>query len=371
MNSTAKKQHSNQAICKISKLMALAILSSMTLFVACKPNEPIPEPEQGEYWNATDDPYGIAVNPYNGDLIITTNGGNLVAGDCYVYDFELKKRLNAATVGMFPSAIAAIDADRFLVLNEGSWGANNASLSLVDANGGNVINNWFSQHNGRGLGDIAQDINIYGTKTYVCVSFSNSFEAINTSSGTSTRFSTEEHAQKPRYMAADGGNVYISCYSPACVLRFDTATQSFTGSCAVGNFNPEGICALDGKLYVCSSNISDENYNYSYNNKLYVIDINSFSLCDSITVGYNPSKVKVLDDNHLVVNNWGDYENNEAGTWLIDVNSKSASKLDITFYNFDTYRGNIYGYTSPYDGGVRFYKMNPIANSRTEILARP
>lgn len=163
--------------------------------------------------------------------------------------------------------------------------------------------------------------------------------------------------ETPRYMDSDGENLYITCYYPTAVVRFNTSTRKVTGICNLGKFHPEGIAAVGGKLYIASSNISDENYNYSYDNKLYVVDIASFTLVDSVIVGVNPNKVKKLDNNHIAFNTLGDYYNDFGGMYIMNTDNKEITKLSTDLYNFDTYNGDIYGYTSPY-GTLGFYKIS-------------
>lgn len=175
------------------------------------------------------------------------------------------------------------------------------------------------------------------------------------------------NVENPRYMAADGDNLYITCYYPISVVRYDINQNAITGICNLGKFHPEGIAAVGGKLYIASSNISDENYNYSYDNKLYVVDIASFKLVDSITVGVNPDKVKKLDNNHIVFNTLGDYTTDFGGFHIMNTNNKEITTLNETLYNFDIYDGDIYGYTSPY-GTLAFYKIDGESHEATQIL---
>ena len=44
------------------------------------------------------------------------------------------------------------------VLNEGTWGGNNAEISRLNIKDGTIEVDWFEQANGRGLGDLAQDL---------------------------------------------------------------------------------------------------------------------------------------------------------------------------------------------------------------------
>ena len=77
-------------------------------------------------------------------------------------------------------------ATKVLILDEGSWGANNAALSALDPKHREMTIDWFSSVNGRGLGDVAQDLLLYGSKVYATVTFSNSLEVIDPKSGNAT-----------------------------------------------------------------------------------------------------------------------------------------------------------------------------------------
>ncbi len=178
--------------------------------------------------------------------------------------------------------------------------------------------------------------------------------------------------ENPRYMAADGNNIFITCYYPMAVVRFDKAQNAFTGICELGGFHPEGIAAVGGKLYIASSNISDESGNYSYNNKLYVVDIATFKLVDSISTERNPNIVKRLDDSHIVFNTWNVYNGStvvsEGSTYILNTESKEIVDLNVAMYDFDVYGGDIYGYESSYTSGATFYKADGATHQVSEIL---
>lgn len=133
---------------------------------------------------------GIA-NPYSinciGDCIYVTTqdiyGG---AGDvvCFASDGT---QLWSSEAGMLPSKVVALGDGTAYVLNEGNWGANEASLSRINLTTGAITNNVFSATNGRALGDVAQDMVLYGSKAYVTVSFSNTVEIIKKSDNTATQ----------------------------------------------------------------------------------------------------------------------------------------------------------------------------------------
>jgi hypothetical protein len=235
-----------------------------------------------------------------------------------------------------------------LILNEGSWGSNNSSLTAIDIEEGEVVSaDWFSSKNGRGLGDVVQDMLQYGSKIYVTVTFSNSLEVIDAKSGTSQR--VDMGNRKPRYIAADGGKLYITCYNPCSVVRVDTATLAIEATCPLGSFQPEGIAISRGKAFVASSNISDAAGNYSYDNKLYVVDLATFANPTTVTVGCNPQEPMVLTDGKIIVNCWGDYGTQPAGTAIVDVNSLDVTQTGQALTKMSVYGGKAYGYATTYD----------------------
>ncbi|MBR4716185.1 MAG: hypothetical protein IKP34_08450 [Bacteroidales bacterium] len=178
--------------------------------------------------------------------------------------------------------------------------------------------------------------------------------------------------ENPRYMAVDDDNIYITCYYPMAVVRFNKAQNTFTGICKLGKFHPEGIAAVGGKLYIASSNISDESGNYSYDNKLYVVDIATFKLMDSITIGRNPNIVKKLDNSHIVFNTWNVYNGStvvsEGSTYILNTDSKEIVDLNVAMNDFEVYNGDIYGYESSYTYGATFYKVSGATHQVSEIL---
>ena len=228
-----------------------------------------------------------------------------------------------------------------MVLNEGTWGGNNASLTWLDVAKGELVEGWFAARNGRGLGDVAQDLVVYGSKAYLTVWGSNSLEVIDTASGISRRVDLGNRG--PRHIAADGGKLYITCYKPHSVIRIDTASLAVEATCTLGGFNPEGIAVLGDKLLVASSNISDEQGNYSYDNHVYVIGTASFTLIDSVEVGCNPQKILAIDEHTAVVNYWGNYASRPAGAALID-DALTVTPLQQELTNMTVAGGSVYGY---------------------------
>lgn len=234
-----------------------------------------------------------------------------------------------------------------LVLNEGNWGGNNSSITAINTIDGELVEaDWFSAKNNRGLGDVAQDIVIYGSKAYATVTFSNSLEVIDMKTGSSQR--VDMGNRNPRNIAAEGGKLYVSCYNPRSVVRIDTATLSVEATCTLGDFQPEGLAVANGKLFVTSSFIQD-GQNYTYDDKVYVVDLGTFATPQTVTVGANPQDIQVIADGKLIVNYWGDYGSNPSGTAIIDAATLNVTQTGQALTKMSVYNGKAYGYASEYD----------------------
>ena len=76
---------------------------------------------------------------------------------------------------------------RVYILNEGVWGGNDAELSRYSPEEKTITNDYFSNKNGRGLGDVGNDIEVYGSKVYVVMNTSNTLEVIDKNTGMSVK----------------------------------------------------------------------------------------------------------------------------------------------------------------------------------------
>ncbi|MCF0211755.1 MAG: hypothetical protein HUK17_02530 [Bacteroidales bacterium] len=233
------------------------------------------------------------------------------------------------------------EGDAYL-LNEGSWGLNNATLSHINTADGDIYNDYFAAVNGRGLGDIACDAIAYGSKMYVTVTESKTIEVVDLRSGKSVK--QLSLSASPRYMVSHNGKVYVSCYDKT-VRCLDTASLSLTATCNLGNcMQPEGIAISGNKLFVCSSWGYSSNGNYEYDHKIIVVDLATFTATDTIAVGTNPQRIKAMADGRLVFNYSGNYSSEPSGMSILNPTTFAITELGVEATNFDIYDGDIYLY---------------------------
>lgn len=241
---------------------------------------------------------------------------------------------------------AAMPEHGAIVLNEGGWGNNEAELSVIDFSDMSITNSFFAKINGRGLGDVAQDVVVYGGKVYVAVWGSNTIEVLDRKSGKSTQIKMGDRG--PRYIACDGAKVYVSCYSPCSVVRIDTASLQIEATCQLSGLQPEGLCVAGDNIFVLNTWKQDAAGTPLYDSTMSVVSKASFTETQKITVGVNPQKIKKLDDGHLAVSYTGDYDNVQGGVAIVDLSDMSIRRIGSAISNMDTYGGKIYYYAHNY-----------------------
>jgi YVTN family beta-propeller protein len=166
------------------------------------------------------------------------------------------------------------------ILNEGVWGYNNASLNYYNLETGSVSTDLFEGK----LGDVGQDMVACGGKLYITVTASNCIHVLNVNSF--EVLDTIKNIPSPRFLATDGGKVYATAYGTTAgeVVRIDTALLTVTGTVTVGSY-PEGIAALNGKLYVA-------NGGYGTGNTVSVVNTGTFKEETTIDAPQNPYILK-------------------------------------------------------------------------------
>ena len=166
------------------------------------------------------------------------------------------------------------------ITNEGAFGNSNGSVSYFDTDSSKMINHVFESVNGRPLGDVVQSFSIAGTKAFIVVNNSQKVEVVDLK--TFKSLSTIDSLEYPRYFLAIN----------------------------------------DKKGYLTDGN---------FNGRVYVIDLASLKITDTIPCGSGPEKMIHYGKSILVANSggWGndstltviDTDNDQvAATWMVGMN---------------------------------------------------
>ncbi len=112
-------------------------------------------------------------------------------------------------------------------------------------------------------------------------------------------------------------SLWITSWTRDRVYKLDLATGSLVDSVQVGH-SLDGILWLDHRLFVVSTNYDQQTWQGD-TGTLYVLDPDSLTLLDSLTLGYNPMRIATDGEALFVIG--GDAFANFGTIWKIDPDS--------------------------------------------------
>lgn len=213
------------------------------------------------------------------------------------------------------------------LLNEGNMGSNKSTLDYLDLSGqlstAHYIRNIYSERNPtavKELGDVGNDIKINGNQLWMCINCSNKVEIATVDE---CRRITQVNIPNCRYVAFHDRYAYITSYvGPVAisgdaplgrVYKVDTLTFQKVDSITVG-YQPDELTILNGKIYVANSG----GYRVpNYDRTVSVIDLASFKEEKQIDVAINLHRIRADKYGQLWVTSRGDYYNTSPSLiWL-------------------------------------------------------
>jgi DNA-binding beta-propeller fold protein YncE len=212
----------------------------------------------------------------------------------------------------------------FFLLNEGNMGSNKSTLDFFDYETGIYNKNIYADRNPgvvKELGDVGNDIKIYGNKLYCVINCSHFIEIMDVK--------TVKHVKAVsipncRYLAFKDQYAYVSSYAGPVkidpnarlgyVAKVDTASLEVVDTCVVG-YQPEEMVIVNNKLYVANSG----GYRVpNYDRTVSVIDLDNFKEIKKIDVGINLHRMELDNYGRIWVSSRGDYYHVGSKTFLID-----------------------------------------------------
>lgn len=170
------------------------------------------------------------------------------------------------------------------VMNEGSFGSGNSSISYLNVINNLMTNNLFESVNGFPLGDVGQSMTIHKGKGYLVVNNSQKIEVVNETDFSS--IATINGFQSPRHMVGVGNKGYVCDWVSNAVVIVDLNSNTVTGSIPVGN-GPEKAVVAGTKLFVINVG------GFGTDSTVSVIDLNTDQVINTLNVGVNPNSIAV------------------------------------------------------------------------------
>ncbi len=267
----------------------------------------------------------------------------------------------------------------FYLLCEGNMGSNKATLDYYDFLNATYHRNIYSEINpyvAKELGDVGNDLRIYGSRMYAVINCSNKIEVLD--ARTCIRIGQID-VPNCRYLCFSGGYGYVTSYAGPVslndhyeqigyVARFDTATLQIIDRCLVG-FQPDGIAVAEGKLYVANSG----GYMVpNYENTLSVIDLATFTEQYRIPVAINLNRVCADSHGQLWVSSRGDYYGHPSRLYCVDTATDVViDSVETSVSDFWLDGDSLYLYSEPWSYlGETFAASYCIVDVRTHRVVK-
>ncbi|MFV0418341.1 MAG: YncE family protein [Dysgonomonas sp.] len=217
----------------------------------------------------------------------------------------------------------------FYLLNEGNMGSNKATLDYYNFETGVFTRNIYAERNPtvpKEMGDVGNDVGIYGGKLYAVINCSNKVEVMDAQT---TKRITHINIPNCRFIKFLGRYAYVTSYAGPVVIdpnyeqigyvsKIDTTTLKEVDRCLVG-FQPDELEIVEGKIYVANSGgYMGASNTTGYERTVSVIDIKSFKEEKRIDVAYNLERIKADSRGDLWVSSRGDYKGLPARLYFID-----------------------------------------------------
>lgn len=262
----------------------------------------------------------------------------------------------------------------FYLLNEGNMGSNKATLDFFDFAAGVYRKNIYAEANPnvvKELGDVGNDVQVYGNKLYAVINVSNKVEVMD---ATTTKRIKQIELTNCRYITFANGKAYISSYAGPVIIdprapvgivaEVDTATMQITRKVEVG-YQPEEMAVVGNKLYVANSG------GYlppTYDSTVSVIDLATFKETKKIHVDINLHRLKADGDGDLYVTSRGDYYSRPSALYVVDTKTDAVKKrFPVAASNICISGDTCYLYGSEYSYISGTWKINyGMINVKTE-----
>ena len=200
------------------------------------------------------------------------------------------------------------------LLNEGNMGSNKASIDYVDFCNGYYIRNIYGERNPnviKELGDVGNDIQVYGNRLYAVINCSHKVEVMDLHT---CRRIGQIDIPNCRYIRFHRDKAYISSYvgpvsidpnaQLGAIFEVDTATLRVTRKVTVG-YQPEEFEIIGNYLYIANSG----GYRApEYDSTLSIVDLTDFRQVKKIPVCVNPHRVRKDQYNRLWITSRGDHK---------------------------------------------------------------
>jgi hypothetical protein len=207
--------------------------------------------------------------------------------------------------------------------NEGVFGQGNGSISFYDNGGDTISNEIYKSENSLPLGDVVQSVTRANGKILIAVNASNKVEIVNQAD---FKYLATVSISQPRYIAVDGNKAYVSSWMGK-VYVIDLNSYELTDSIVAGT-GSEGLLISGGKLFVANSG------GWGVDSTVTVVSLADYSTTSIDVDAYCPTMLEADADGNVWVlakgsviydANWNPIDHNPS--YLVELSSDGSSVL--------------------------------------------
>lgn len=222
------------------------------------------------------------------------------------------------------------------LLNEGNMGSNKATIDFIDFVNARYIRNIYAERNPNvvmELGDVGNDIQIYGSKLYAVINCSHKVEVMDAK--TCERI-TQVDIPNCRYIRFADNKAYVTSYVGAigidpnaqlgAVFEIDTTTLQITRQVNVG-YQPDGLDIMGDYIYVANSG----GYRTpDYDSTISVVNRTTLKQVGKIPVALNLQHIRKDNYGKLWVSSRGNYSDIPSQLCVLEHKGTSISDMVVT-----------------------------------------
>ena len=221
------------------------------------------------------------------------------------------------------------------LLNEANMGSNKSSIDYVDFRNAYYVRNIYAERNPevvKELGDVGNDIQIYGNKLYAVINCSHKVEVMDVRA---CKRIGQVDIPNCRYIRFAKGKAYVSAYvgpvaidpnaQLGAVYEVDTASLAVPRKVTVG-YQPDELEVLGEYLYVTNSG----GYRApDYDSTVSVVEIYGMKQIQKIPVGINLHRIRKDCYGKLWVTSRGDYNTIPSRLYVLDRKDKNSKEMVV------------------------------------------
>jgi hypothetical protein len=216
-----------------------------------------------------------------------------------------------------------------LIFCEGNYGLNNASISFINLETGEINNNFFEAFNNFQIGDVLNDAIIHKEYLYVVVSTSKTIYKISLMTGKVVKKLTFSGNNLPRKIAIyNDSTIFVTDAYSNSVFEINSNQMNINYQIKVGA-QPEGISIYNNLLFTANSGWGDINKTSPDASTISIIDLNIHQEISKIKTKNNPVELLIDSVNnflYVVYYNYPSLKDSSGGILQYDIHSLQILK---------------------------------------------